>query len=65
MKSIKDYNRQVCTAVKNDPLGFIDILLAASVDEHNNGINELLLLEAACVIASLMERLGIPDVNKM
>ena len=51
MKSIKEYDRLVCTAVRNDPLGFIDILQEAAGDEANRNV-EGLLREAACVIAS-------------
>ena len=60
MKSIKDYDRQVCWAVKNDPLGFIDVLLMTAEDQP---YNMLMLREAACVIANLMERLEIPEKN--
>lgn len=65
MKSIKDYDRLVCTAVRNDPLGFIDGLLesaeaARSGNEKPQNF-ELVLREAACVIANLMDRLGIPE----
>jgi len=60
MKSIKEYDRLVCTAVRNDPLGFIDILQEAAGDEANRNV-EGLLREAACVIANLMDQLGIPE----
>jgi hypothetical protein len=59
MKTIKDYDRLVCTAVRNDPVGFIDILIA----ESNKAPHEYapLLREAACLIANLMDKLGIPE----
>ena len=58
MKTIKDYDQFVCTAVKNDPLGFIDILN----DEANKNTDIAPLLhEAACIIANLMDQLGIPE----
>lgn len=62
MKTIKDYDRLVCTAVRNDPLGFIDILREAA-DETTDKNTDLapLLHEAACVIANLMDQLGIPE----
>lgn len=59
MKNIRDYDRLVCTAVKNNPLGFIDILNSAANKEDTN--IALLLREAACVIANLMEQLEIPE----
>ena len=60
MKTIKDYDRLVCTAVRNDPLGFIDVLREAA-DETTDKYAYGLLLEAACVIANLMDQLGIPE----
>lgn len=57
MKKLNSYDRLVCTAVKNDPLRFIDVLL----DEATNpdiGHVEPLLREAACVITNLLYQLG-------
>lgn len=55
MRDIKDYDKLVCTAVKNDPLGFVDILIEeAGKDETMYH----LLREAACVIANLLDQLG-------
>lgn len=64
MKSIKDYDRMVCIAVKNDPIGFIDALNDEANRNENSGLAPL-LREAACVIANLMERLGIPEKEGM
>lgn len=60
MKSIKEYDRLVCTAVRNDPLGFIDILRKAAEETTDKNVYGL-LLEASCVIANLMDRLNIPE----
>ncbi len=60
MKSIKDYDRLVCTAVRNDPLKFIDTLREAA-DESTDKNAYGLLLEASCVIANLMDQLEIPE----
>ena len=55
MDNIKDFDRQVSTAVKNDPLTFIAILN----DEASKSEKECCLLrEAACVIANLLDQLG-------
>ena len=58
MKSIKDYDKLICVAVKNDPLGFIDILYREADLKPDCA---RLLREAACVIANLMDQLGIPE----
>lgn len=54
----KDYDTLVCTAVKNNPLGFVDILRTeAEVAEKYNCSSKNfapLLREAACVIANLL-----------
>lgn len=63
MKTIKDYDRLVCTAVRNEPLGFIDILRKAS-DETTDKNAYGLLLEASCVIANLMDQLDIPGKER-
>ena len=60
MNSIKDYDRFVCTAVRNNPLEFIDLLRDAARKTTDKN-TEPLLLEASCVIANLMDQLGIPD----
>ncbi len=57
-KSIKDYDKLVCVAVKNDPLGFIDILYREADLKPDCA---RLLREAACVIANLMGQLEIPE----
>jgi hypothetical protein len=51
-------------AVKNDPIGFIDALNDEANRNENSGLAPL-LREAACVIANLMERLGIPEKEGM
>lgn len=53
----KNYDTQVCVAVKNDPYGFVDILNEGA-DKSTDGGLELLLREAACVIANLLEKQG-------
>lgn len=53
----KNYDTQVCVAVKNDPYGFVDIL-NEEADKSPDGGLELLLREAACVIANLLEKQG-------
>lgn len=60
MKTIKDYDRLVCTAVRNDPLGFIDILRKA-IDETPDKNAYRVLREASCVIANLMDQLDITE----
>lgn len=64
MRSIKDYDRMVCTAVKNDPIGFIDVLNNEASKSTNNDLAPL-FRETACVIANLMDRLGIPEKERM
>ena len=58
MKTAKDYDRQVCVAVRNAPLQFIDIMNEAA--ETAGMETEGILREAACIIANLYDRLGIP-----
>lgn len=60
MKSIKEYDRLVCTAVRKDPLKFIDTLRKAAEETTDKNAYSL-LLEASCVIANLMDRLEIPE----
>lgn len=54
----KEYDTLVCTAVKNNPLGFVDILrVEADVAEKYRCSPKYfapLLREAACVIANLL-----------
>ena len=51
----KEYDTLICNAVKNDPYGFVDILIAAAETEETD---RQLLLEAACVIANLLDKQG-------
>ncbi len=52
------YDTLVCTAVKRDPYGFIDLLYKESdkTDYHEDAYS--LLREAACVIANLLRTTG-------
>lgn len=54
----KQYDTLVCSAVKNDPLAFVDILCkeaeSAEKGEHPSWDFAPLLLESACVIANLL-----------
>lgn len=47
----KKYDTLVCEAVKRSPLEFVDVLIE---EAKNAGDKELLLREAACVIANLL-----------
>lgn len=64
MKTINDYDQLVCKAVQNNPLEFLDILYEEANKPENEKIQGL-LRESACVIANLMNRIGISDENKI
>lgn len=53
----KEYDTLVCTAVRNNPYGFVDALIEEAGRAKNRRI-EPLLREAACVIANLLEKQG-------
>lgn len=53
----KEYDTQVCVAVKNDPYGFVDILNQEAEKSSDAGLQSL-LREAACVIANLLGKQG-------
>lgn len=57
MPNINEYDILVCTAVKNDPLGFVDILLEEANKDENKNVAPI-LREAACVIANLLKQAG-------
>lgn len=58
VKPDKEYDTMVCTAVKHNPYQFVDILKeAADKPENIEGIR-MLLMEAACVIAHLLNKGG-------
>lgn len=51
MNTQKEYDTQVCVAVKQNPIGFVDVLNEGAKEA---GAFEPLLHEAACVIANLL-----------
>lgn len=57
MGTYKKYDTIVCEAVKNDPCGFIDLLIMEADKQENKNIDPL-LREAACVIANLLSQMG-------
>lgn len=61
MKNLENCDRLVCTAVKNDPVGFINLLHAEGCSAEN-GNHGALMREAACVIANLLCQLD-DEVN--
>ena len=52
----KEYDTHVCIAVKNDHYGLVDIL-NKEAENACTGLRSL-LVEAACVIANLLEKNG-------
>ena len=57
VKPDKQYDTMVCTAVKRNPYRFVDILIEEAGRPENIEIR-MLLLEAACVIAHLLDKGG-------
>lgn len=58
----KDYDTRVCTAVRNTPWEFVDILNEVAHDLLSDEAEDedvgLLIAEAACVIANLLMQTG-------